>query len=191
MDKIINWLKENLSEERFLHSIGTAQMAEKLAAEFGLDVQKAGLAGLLHDCAKEIPYEKALQIIKENNIDIDEDEIKSRKIIHAPMSAYVAQKEFEITDEEILNAIRYHTIGRIGMTDFEKIIFLADKIESNTRTEPFFEQIRVELKNTHSLDKTLLLCSKMTIKSLLDRNLEINFKTIDLYNYLLKKVTSC
>ncbi len=185
MDKIINWLKENLSEERFSHSVGTAKMAETLALQFAQDAEKAKLAGLLHDCAKEIPYEKAVQIIKENNINIDEDEIKSRKIIHAPMSAYLAQKEFGVTDEEILNAIRYHTIGRIGMTDFEKIVFLADKIELNTRTEPCFEQLRVELKNTSSLDKTLLLCSKMTIKSLLDRNLPINFKTIDLYNYLL------
>ena len=190
MDKIINWLKENLSEERYLHSIGTAQMAEKLAAEFGLDTQKAKLAGLLHDCAKEVPYEKALKIIKENNIDIDEDEIKSRKIIHAPMSAYLTQKEFGVNDNEILSAIKYHTIGKVGMTDFEKIIFLADKIELNTRTEPCFEQLRVELNNTNSLDKTLLLCSKMTIKSLLDRNLPINFKTIDLYNYLLSKCES-
>ena len=103
------------------------------------------------------------------------------------MSAYIAQKEFGVNDSEILSAIKYHTIGKVGMTDFEKIIFLADKIELNTRTEPCFEQLRVELKNTNSLDKTLLLCSKMTIKSLLDRNLPINFKTIDLYNYLLQK----
>jgi HD superfamily phosphohydrolase YqeK len=98
----------------------------------------------------------------------------------------VAKTIFNIEDKEILDAIRFHTIGKIGMSDFEKIIFLADKIEPETRLEEPFELLRQELEKTKSLDATLLLCSKMTIKSLLDRNLDINFQTIELYNYLLK-----
>jgi len=185
MEKIIDWLNKNLSEERFQHSIGTAEMAKKLAKKFNSDESRAYLAGLLHDCAKEYPHEKMLEIIKEHNLDVTSDEIKSRKVLHAPLSAYVAKTFFNVEDDEILSAIRFHTIGKIGMSDFEKIIFVADKIELNTRIEPYFEKLRQELKETNSLDKTLLLCSQMTIKSLIDRNLPINFQTIELYNYLL------
>lgn len=186
MENIINWLKDNLSDERYRHSLSTAETAEKLAKEYNLDIEKAKLAGLLHDCAKEYPHTKMLEIIKDNNLDVSEDELKSKKVLHAPVSAYVAKTLFNVEDKEILDAIRFHTIGKIGMSDFEKIIFLADKIEPETRIEPYFEELRKELAKTKSLDKTLLLCSKMTIKSLLDRDLGINFQTIDLYNYLLE-----
>ena len=187
MENIINWLKENLSEERFIHSISTAKTAKALAKQFNEDEQRAELAGLLHDCAKELSHEKMLEIIKENNLNVNEDELKSKKVLHAPVSAYLAKTIFNVNDEEILNAIRFHTIGKINMTTFEKIIFLADKIEPETRIEPYFEELRKELKKTNSLDATLLLCSKMTIKSLLDRNLRISFQSIELYNYLLNK----
>ena len=185
MEYIINWLKENLSDERFRHSIGTRDAAEKLAIMFGLDSQKAALAGLLHECAKEYSYEDMLEIISEHCPDVDEEELKAKKVLHAPVSAYVAKTIFDVQDAEILDAIRFHTIGRIGMTDFEKVIFLADKIELNTRIEENFEALRKELDTTKSLDATLFLCSKMTIQSLLDRNLIINNKTIELYNNLL------
>ena len=187
MEKIINWLKENLSEERYIHSLSTAKTAKKLAKKYGADTNKAELAGLLHDCAKEIPYEEMKEIIKNENLDIDEGEIKAKKVLHAPLSAYLAEKLFNVTDEEILSAIRFHTIGKIGMTTLEKIIYISDKIEPETRIEPCFEDLRQELKNTKSLDKTILLSFKMTIKSLVDRGLPINYKTLEVYNYLLKK----
>jgi len=187
MENIINWLKENLSEERFTHTISTAKTAKQLAKQFNEDEDKAELAGLLHDCAKELSHEKMLEVIEQNNLDVGEDELKSKKVLHAPVSAYFAKTLFNIDDENILNAIRFHTIGKINMTTFEKIIFLADKIEPETRIEPYFEELRQELKRTNSLDATLLLCSKMTIKSLLDRNLRISFQSIDLYNYLLNE----
>ena len=186
MDKIVDWLKKNLSEERFIHSISTAKTAKKLAKEFFEDENRAELAGLLHDCAKEIPYEEMKRIIKEENLDISEDEIVAKKVLHAPLSAYFAKKIFDITDGEILSAIRFHTIGKIGMTNLEKIIYIADKIEPDTRVERCFEELRQELKSTKSLDKTIMLSFKMTIKSLVDRNLPINYGTIEVYNYLLK-----
>ena len=98
MENIINWLKNNLSDERYRHSIATSEMAEKLAKEFGIDSEKAKLAGLLHDCAKEYSHEENLKIIKENNLDVDEDELKSKKVLHAPVSAFVAKTIFNIED---------------------------------------------------------------------------------------------
>ena len=189
MEKIKNWLENNLSEERYKHSLGTAMTAKKMAIDFNLDANKAELAGLLHDCAKEISYQEMVNIVKFNNLqellNIDIDELNTKKVLHAPVSAYLAKEKFQILDNEILMAIRFHTIGRIGMSNFEKIIFLADKIEPFTRTEEHFCMLRNKLELTQDLNKTLLFCSQMTIKSLIERDLPINQATINLYNYLL------
>ena len=129
--EIKEWLKNNLNEERYSHSLGTADCARELAGKFGLDKEKAYIAGLLHDCAKCFSTDKLLEIIK-NNLQVEESEMLNYKTLHAPVSAYYAQKEFGVTDKEILSAIRWHTLGQIEMSEFEKIIFLADRIIHNT-----------------------------------------------------------
>ena len=181
---INNWLKANLSNERYEHSLGTAECARELAREFGCDEEKAYLTGLIHDCAKHLPQDETFDIIN-NKIKLEESELCSPKTHHAPVGAYIAQKEFGITDKEILSAIRWHTIGKVNMTTFEKIIFLADKIETRTRPCEICEPIRKALND--GLDCALLLCYKNTIKSLVDRELRICSTTIDIYNSLLVK----
>ena len=183
MDYINKWLKENLNEERYIHTLGTAECAKELAAKFGLDQDKAYLAGLLHDCAKCFSNEKLLEIIH-NNLEVDESEMQNYKTLHAPVSAFIAEKEFNVTDKEILSAIRWHTLGKIDMTDFEKIIFIADKIEPNTRDKEYSDKIRALLDEDKGLDKALLKCYKETIKSLVKRNLKICLLTIEIYNKL-------
>ncbi len=180
---INNWLKVNLTNERYEHSLGTAECAKELAKRFGLDEEKAYFTGLIHDCAKCLPKNETEEIIK-NYLNLEEGELCSPKTHHAPVGAYVAKKEFGIEDEEILSAIRWHTIGKVNMTNFEKIIFLADKIETRTRPCEICEPIRAALNE--SLDSALLLCYKNTIKSLVDRELRICTATIDIYNSLLK-----
>ncbi len=164
-EKIITYLRTHLTEEKFLHSLGTAQYAKKLAAKYGLDEDKAYVTGLLHDCAKRYG--------------------ETDKTIHAPKGAELAQKEFNITDIEILDAIRHHTIGKIDMTDFQKIIFLADKAEPHTRDKKFTKKIEALLNEDNGLNKALLECYKATIKKLTERNLKIRPETIEIYNYLL------
>lgn len=180
---ILNWLKDHLDEQRLLHSLGCAACAEELAKRFHLDEQKAYLAGLLHDCAKLFKKEEMVKIAKDLNL--DEEEIHNYKVLHAPVSAYVAQKEFGIEDKEILSAIRWHTLGHIQMTKFEKIIFLADKIEPNTRDAEYREQVLRMLDEEHGLDKAILICYKETIASLLRRDFKVPHATIDIYNTLL------
>lgn len=180
---INNWLKANLSRERLEHSLGTAECAKELAQKFGENEEKAYIAGLVHDCAKCLSEVETNDIIQ-NHLILEEDELCSKKTLHAPVGAYIAKKEFGIEDKNILSAIRWHTIGKINMTTFEKIIFLADKIEKRTRPCEICEPIRRALDQ--SLDEALLLCYKNTIKSLVDRNLKICTITIDIYNSLLK-----
>ena len=180
---IKEWLKENLSEKRYFHTLGTADCAKELADKFGLNSEKAYLAGLLHDCAKCFSKEKLLEIINEH-LNVEKSEMLNYKTLHAPVSAYIANKEFDICDSEILSAIRWHTLGKLDMTDFEKIVFIADKIEPNTRDEEYCEKIRELLKEDNGLNKALLKCYKETIKSLVKRDLKICLLTVEIYNKL-------
>lgn len=180
---INNWLKENLSDERYIHTLGTADCAKELAKKYNLDCEKAYQAGLLHDCAKCFSNEKLLEIIKEN-LEVEEAEMLNYKTLHAPVSAYIAENEFEITDKEILSAIRWHTLGKLDMSDFEKLVFIADKIEPNTRDKEYSEKIRTLLEEENGLNKALLKCYKETIKSLVKRNLKICLLTVEIYNKL-------
>lgn len=181
--EILKWLKENLNEKRYIHTLGTADCAKELAQKFGLNSEKAYLAGLLHDCAKCFSNEKLLDIIHQH-LDVEECEMLNYKTLHAPVSAYIAENEFKITDKEILSAIRWHTLGRLDMTDFEKIVFIADKIEPNTRDKEYSDKIRVLLNEENGLNKALLKCYKETIKSLVKRDLKICLLTIEIYNKL-------
>lgn len=182
-DFINNWLKENLSEERYFHTLGTADCAKELAQKFNLNPDKAYIAGLLHDCAKCFSNEKLLEVIKEH-LQVEESEMQNYKTLHAPVSAYIAEKEFGITDLEILSAVRWHTLGKLDMTDFEKIVFIADKIEPNTRDKEYSDKIRTLLNEENGLNKALLKCYKETIKSLVKRNLKICLLTVEIYNKL-------
>jgi predicted HD superfamily hydrolase involved in NAD metabolism len=184
-EEIQEKLKNCLTYERYMHSLGVMEMAVKLAKEFGLDEEKAQIAGLLHDCAKCLPKEEL-----ESYIDTFEDcEKLSAKTWHAPVGAIIAKRDYGVTDEEILSAIRWHTIGKNDMTDFEKIIFIADKIEHRTRESDFREKIETALNERHNLDDAMLKSFKLTIKSLLKRKLPICFQTVDVYNNLLERVS--
>lgn len=190
-DFIKKTLKESLSEERYNHTLGTADCALKLAKKYGLDEKKAYLAGLLHDCAKCKSNDELLKIIKQELKNIDEGELQNYKTLHAPVGEYFARTMYNTDDSEILNAIRYHTIGRVNMSLFEKIIFLADKIEENTRDKKYSEEIWQILdknKGETGLDMALFRCFSETIKSLVNRELKICKTTIDVYNELLDKV---
>lgn len=181
--KIQEWLKGNLNEKRYIHTLGTANCAKELAKQFGLNQDKAYLAGLLHDCAKCFSNERLLDIIHQH-LDVEECEMLNYKTLHAPVSAYIAETEFNITDKEIISAIRWHTLGKLNMTDFEKIIFIADKIEPNTRDKEYSDKIRELLSQDNGLNKALLKCYKETIKSLVKRDLKICLLTIEIYNKL-------
>ena len=188
LEEADKWLKENLNEKRYQHSLGTAECAKELAKHFGQNEEKAYIAGLLHDCAKCFSDEKLLEIIDKYLDDVDSDERSNRKTLHAPGSYYTAKTVFGLEDTEMLSAIRWHTLGKMNMTDFEKIIFLADKIELRTRSEDYRKKITKDLYGENGLNKAILECYKETIKSLADRNLVICPLTVEIYNNLQKSI---
>ena len=118
-------LKTALDEKRYNHSISVADEAVRLAKRYGYDKDKAYMAGLVHDCAKCIPYGDAIK----SGCELDRETLACPGVVHAPVGAYVAEREYGITDIEILDAIRYHTVAREKMTLLDKIIYLADIIE--------------------------------------------------------------
>lgn len=128
-------LQSALSVKRYIHTMGVAEEAGKLAEIYGTakDRQKARVAGLLHDCAKDYPEGMRLRFCKEYKVQVDEIMQKQTDLIHPFLGAEVAKREYQVLDEDILNAIRYHTTGRVGMTLLEKIIFIADYIEPNRK----------------------------------------------------------
>ena len=185
--KYKEWLRDNLNEERFEHSVGTAECAFELAKRFGLDPEKAYLCGLIHDCAKCFSNEELKESICDCK-DLCDGELINPKTYHAPAGAILAKNELGICDEEILSATRWHTLGKINMSDFEKIIFIADKIEKRTRPLEYREDIEKALEK--GLDDAMFVCYANTIKSLVDRNLGICYQTIEIYNNLLNKLNS-
>ena len=106
IDEIKKWLKENLDEERFSHSLGVAKCAKELAEKYKLDAEKAYLAGLVHDCAKCFEDEFLLDIL-ENEMNCDMEELLNPKTYHSPAGAFFARETFGIEDEEILEAIAH------------------------------------------------------------------------------------
>ncbi|MBE7707635.1 MAG: HD domain-containing protein [Cyanobacteria bacterium SIG27] len=192
IDYIKTWLEENLSAKRYHHSLGAAEAAQTLAKLFNQDEEKAYLAGLVHDCAKNFDDSELLNVINEEiKTGFDKTELKNPKTFHAIVGAYLVQKEFEIDDPEIISAVRNHTIGKTNMTIFDKIIFLADKIEPNTRDKIYTKKIWKLIeknKGLIGLNLALLKCFCETIKKLVTKKYYICSNTIDVYNELQQQV---
>ena len=152
-------LKTLLTPERYAHSIGVMESSVELAKIYGADIEKAKIAGLLHDCAKNLDniYERCRDL----EVELDEVELKSPPIVHAKLGAEIAKIEFGITDPEILEAIRWHTIGKPNMTLLEKIVFVADLTEPG-RTYPDAKPLCV--LSRENLDLALYKCVLATVE---------------------------
>ncbi len=152
-------LKSMLTPSRFAHSIGVRDTAVRLAKIHGADEKKAEIAGLLHDNAKNMDniYDRCRDL----EVALDEYELKNPALVHAKLGAETAKCEFYITDPEILDAIRYHTVGRDNMTLLEKIIFVADLTEPG-RDFPDVPPIR-KLAEI-DIDAAVCECVRATIK---------------------------
>lgn len=127
--KIRKKVEKSQDKSRFEHTLGVAYTAAMLARLYAIDEEDALVAGYLHDCAKCMDHEKKLKICADNKIPITEIEWRNPFLLHAKVGSYLAKKEYDIHNQDILNAITYHTTGRPEMTMLEKIIFISDYIE--------------------------------------------------------------
>lgn len=124
-------LKCSIDEKRFKHSIGVKNEAVRMAELFGASREKAMFAGILHDCAKCFSLAQSMELCKEHGVELDEWTLQCPQIVHASVGALTARYEYGICDEEILNAIRVHTVAAEKMSLLDKIIYVADMAEPN------------------------------------------------------------
>ncbi len=185
------WLKDRVSEERYFHCLGTQQKATELAQQFKLPVEehlKANVAGLLHDAAKAMTPQELLEACKLFEIPVTEDDRLSPQTLHPLVGAELVRFEFDIQDETLLNAMRYHTTGRAKMSTVEKIVFLADKIEGNTRNPLYIQKIHgiMESKDAATLDRVVLYILDSTMTFLIEKGQVIHPRTLEARNDLVR-----
>ncbi len=181
-EEALRLVKQQLTEHRYQHTLGVMETAISLARQYGADEKKAETAAIFHDYAKFRPKEEMQKIIIEQGLPKDLLEFNA-ELWHAPAGAYLVEKEAGITDGEILNAIRYHTSGRPGMTLLEKIIYLADYIEPG-RHFPGVDEVREMAKE--NLNQALIKAVQNTIMFLMKKNQTVYPETFHTYNDLIQ-----
>ncbi|WAA10352.1 bis(5'-nucleosyl)-tetraphosphatase (symmetrical) YqeK [Fervidibacillus albus] len=183
-DEALQIIKHHLPEKRYVHTLGVMGTAVQLARKYGCDEKKAEVAAIFHDYAKYRPQEELRQVIVDFHLPKQLLDFHS-ELWHAPVGAILVQKEIGIDDEEILNAIKYHTTGRPGMTILEKVIFLADYIEPN-RSFSGVEQVR-ELAE-RNLELAVFQALQNTIIYLVEKRVTVYPDTVDTYNDFVKRI---
>ncbi|MDT8861438.1 bis(5'-nucleosyl)-tetraphosphatase (symmetrical) YqeK [Alkalihalobacillus sp. MEB130] len=176
-------VKLQLTDHRYQHTLGVVDTAIELAKRFGADEEKAEIAAIFHDYAKFRDKEEMKRIVQEKLTEksfLDYGD----ELLHAPCGAYLVQHEVGIDDQELLNAIYYHTTGRPEMTVLEKVVFLADYIEPGRQFKGV-EEVRV-LAQTN-LDDAILQTLENTIFFLMKRRQRVFPDTLATFNQLVKQ----
>ena len=161
-------MKKSLSEKRFLHCVRVMEKACELANIYNVDINEAALAGLTHDIAKEIPYLEAMEIIKNNNIEVDEIELANPGLMHGPLGAFLVKERYGLCSN-IQNAIKLHTRTSKDMTMLDKIVYVADKIEDGRK---------------NNIDATVVMIIDNNIIHLLEKSRLVHPNSIITTNFL-------
>ena len=135
-------LEKDLDQNRFEHSLGVEYTSACLAFIHGCDVTRARIAGLLHDCAKCIPHSEQIRIMEKGGQPPLKEELDNQSLLHSKCGAIIAHDKYDIDDSDILNAIRFHTVGRPNMSLLEKIVYVADFIEPTRKELKIMERVR-------------------------------------------------
>lgn len=178
-------LKTRLTPQRLYHSICVAEQARHLAEKFGGDCDKAYTAGLIHDIMRYEPAEKMIELIESDGQTLTESEKNITVTLHAVAGEVYLRKELNVTDKEILSAVRWHTTGRENMSLLEKIIYVAD-LTSEDREYPDVKEVRVMAEE--SLEKTCLRGLSFTIEDNARKCRPIHIDTVKAYNYLAERI---
>lgn len=175
-------LKKDIGIKRFNHSIGVMNTSMKLAKHYDCSIEKAKIAGLLHDCGKLQGEINLLKMANDFDIILDNVMKVNKELIHSPLGAEIAKKQYNIKDREILDAIRFHTTGRENMRLLGKIVYIADLIEPSRDFQGVEEIRKLAYED---IDKTLLFSINNTLKFILKKGNLIHLDTIKARNHLL------
>lgn len=180
-ETLLNYIRPRMPEKRYVHTIGVMETAIDLANRYGENPKKAEIAAILHDLAKFEDEEEMRKIVREEGL--GERLLPwGAEIMHGPIAAYRAKHELGVQDEDILNAMRYHTTGRVGMSRLEKIIYIADMIEPSRKFDGVEALRKVAAED---LTKAMQACIYHSVKFLVDTQQAIYPLSIECYNYYL------
>lgn len=184
--KLTKAMEEVQTGKRFQHTLGVAFTSAAMAMRFDVPMLDAQIAGLLHDCAKCLSDEKLIKICEKNDISMTEVERKNPYLLHGKVGAFLANTEYEVEDQDILNAITYHTTGRPDMSALEKIVFIADYIEPSRKVQPGLDEVRKLA--FMDLDAAVIRILHDTLTYLQGKSVEIDPMTQETYEYYLKEI---
>lgn len=182
IEEIKLYLKENLIEQRYIHILGVAETAKKLAILNKISEEKAEIAGLAHDVAKNLSKARMKEIMEENNIILSAVEERNPNLWHSIIAPIEAKEKLGIEDEEILDAIRWHTTGKEDMSILTKIIYISDMIEPSRNFDSIEDIRKFTFEN---LDKGVYYGLTHSIEFLLIKNLLIDENSMRARNYFL------
>lgn len=169
-------VKGRLSHKRYKHTVNVKNMAVELARRYGADEEKAALAALLHDAAKELPPQEMLQIFSDNAIMAKNAASRPSPVWHGIAAAILCATQWGVTDPQILSAIECHTTGKADMTLLEKIIYMADATSAE-RNYPGVEQLRQE--EMQDLDMALLHSLQQSIAFVKKKGGKLDPQTVE------------
>lgn len=179
-------VKHELDAPRYEHTLGVMYTAASLAMCHGADMEQALIAGLLHDCAKCIPEKQKIKLCEKYQLDITAVERANPSLLHAKLGAFLAKKEYHITEPEILQAIQSHTTGRPAMSLLEKIVYIADYMEPGRKTLANMEEVRrLAFGN---IDECLYVILKDSLVYLKKKALPVDPMTEKTYEYYKKEL---
>lgn len=186
LKEINDKLKISLKPQRYRHSVSVAETAVHLAELYGADADKAYLAGLVHDCAKNCSKDELFELADRYSLEIDEVSGVSWGLLHGFVGAELARHEYGISDDEIYDAVYYHTIGRADMPLLTEIIYLADGIEP-LRNYPGVDEIRKA--SEENLHKAVVMYTDATVKYVLKRGFLLHPAAIETRNFYIGKLS--
>ncbi len=178
-DEFLNEIKKRLSRYRFIHSVNVADEAKRLAVKYGADAEKAYTAGLVHDIMKDLPKQEQLEMFRKYSVELSGVELASPKIWHAVCGELFLRNELNVSDEEILSAVRYHTTAKAGMSLLEKVLYVAD-YTSAERDYPDVDVMRE--KADRSLEEAMLYGLQFTIDEMVKEGRPVHPDSLDAYN---------
>lgn len=172
---IIEYLKTVLDNWRFVHSLSVATTAANLASVYNVDVEKARLAGLLHDITKNMPFDQQIKLLELNGYHLSTQDMNAKSVVHGYSGAYLSREKYNI-DNDVFRAIFTHTMGEPGMSDLQKIIFVSDYIEPFRDNIDGIDDLRKMAFN--NLDLTVYSVSKRTLDYLVATGRPIHSQTV-------------
>lgn len=183
-DSIVGYLRETLSAKRVEHILRVAETARRLAAQHGLDTEAAYTAALLHDNARETPGPVLLAECRRRGIPIlPIDEVNPVPRLHGQLGAAIARERFGIEHPEILNAIASHTLGRVGMSPLEMVVFLADYTEPGRDPHEGLDEVREAAAQNLALATRVAM--DYTMRYLLEKRRSLHPQVVDARNWIL------